>query len=93
MNQCCCLYRTSMELWGFCHRSVGKESACNAGEPSLIPGSGRFPGERIGYPFQYSGLENSKIQIRLNDFHFHGDFRHYFIILAFPIFISFQKYI
>ena len=34
--------------------SAGKESACNAWEPSLIPGSGRSPGEGIGYPFQYS---------------------------------------
>ena len=39
--------------------SVGKESACNAGGPGLIPGSGRFPGEGIGYPLQYSGLENA----------------------------------
>ena len=34
--------------------SVGKESACNAGDPSLIPGLGRSPGEEIGYPLQYS---------------------------------------
>ena len=34
--------------------SVGKENACNAGDPSLIPGSGRSPGERIGYPLQCS---------------------------------------
>ena len=34
--------------------SVGKESACNAGDPGLIPGSGRSPGEGIGYPLQYS---------------------------------------
>ena len=33
---------------------VGKESTCNAGDPSLIPGSGRSPGEGIGYPPQYS---------------------------------------
>ena len=33
----------------------GKESACNAGDPSSIPGSGRSAGERIGYPLQYSG--------------------------------------
>ena len=39
---------------GFPHSSVSKESACNAGDPSLIPGSGRFPGEGIGYPLQYS---------------------------------------
>ena len=34
--------------------SVGKKSACNAGGPGSIPGSGRSPGEGIGYPFQYS---------------------------------------
>ena len=34
--------------------SDGKEYACNARDPSLIPGSGRFPGEGIGYPLQYS---------------------------------------
>ena len=34
--------------------SVGKESTCNAGDPSLIPGSGRSLGEGIGYPLQYS---------------------------------------
>ena len=34
--------------------SAGKESACNAGDPSLIPGSGRPSGEEIGYPLQYS---------------------------------------
>ena len=39
---------------GFPGSSAGKESACNAGDPSLIPGSGRSPGERIGYPLQYS---------------------------------------
>ena len=39
--------------------SVSKESACNAGDPSSIPGLGRSPGEEKGYPLQYSGLENS----------------------------------
>ena len=34
--------------------SVGKESACNAEDPGLIPGSGRSAGEGIGYPLQYS---------------------------------------
>ena len=34
--------------------SVGKESACNAEDPSLIPGSGRSAGEGIGYQLQYS---------------------------------------
>jgi len=44
---------------GFPDCSVGKESACNAGEPGSIPGSGRSPGEGKGYPLQYSDLENS----------------------------------
>ena len=44
---------------GFPDSLVGKESACNAGDPGSIPGSGRSPGERKGYPLQYSGLENS----------------------------------
>ena len=34
--------------------SVGKESACNAEDPGLIPGLGRSLGEGIGYPLQYS---------------------------------------
>ena len=34
--------------------SAGKESTCNAGDPSLIPGSGRSAGEGVGYPLQYS---------------------------------------
>ena len=34
--------------------SVRKESTCNAGDPSSIPGLGRSPGEEIGYPLQYS---------------------------------------
>ena len=38
---------------GFPHNSVGKESACNAGDLDSIPGSGRFPEERNGYPLQY----------------------------------------
>ena len=39
--------------------SGGKESACNAGNPGLIPESGRSPGEGSGFPLQYSCLENS----------------------------------
>ena len=38
--------------------SHSKESGCNAGDPSLVPESGRFPGEGDGYPLQYSCLEN-----------------------------------
>ena len=34
--------------------SVGKESACNSGDPGSIPGWGRSAGERIGYALQYS---------------------------------------
>ena len=37
--------------------SDSKESACNAGDPGLIPGLGRSPGEGNGYPLQYSCLE------------------------------------
>ena len=39
---------------GFPHSSVGKESACNAGDPHSIPESGRSAGEGIGHPLQYS---------------------------------------
>ena len=44
---------------GFPDSSVGKESTCNAGDPGSITGLGRSPGEEKGYPFQYSGLENT----------------------------------
>ena len=65
---------------GFPCGSADKESACNVGDLGSIPGLGRSPGERKGYPLQYSGLENSidciidgvtKSQTRLSDFHFH----------------------
>ena len=55
-----------------------KESACNAGDPSSSPGLGRSAGEGMGYPLQYSGLENSmdykinglaKSQTQLHAFH------------------------
>ena len=39
---------------GFPDSSVGKESACNAGDPNSIPGLGRSTGEAISYPLQYS---------------------------------------
>ena len=60
--------------------SAGKESACNVGDLCSIPGLGRSPGERKGYPLQYSGLENfmdhivhevTKRWTRLSDCHFH----------------------
>ena len=46
--------RLPMRPPGFPCSSAGKESACNVGDPALIPGLGRSPGERIDYPFQYS---------------------------------------
>ena len=65
--------------------SDGKDSTCNAGDPGLIPGLGRFPGEGNGHPLHYSCLENStdggawqaiihrvaKSQTQLSDLHFH----------------------
>ena len=42
----------------FSGSSDGKESAHNAGDPGLIPGLGRSPGEGNGYPLQYSCLEH-----------------------------------
>ena len=39
---------------GFSYGSVGKESACNAGDPGSIPRLGRSAGEGTGYPLQYS---------------------------------------
>ena len=69
---------------GFPGSLVGKESACNAGDLGLIPGLGRYPGDGIGSPLQYSCLENSmdrgawwatvrevaKSRIQLSDKHF-----------------------
>ena len=48
-SQCC----TSI-IMGFPGSSAGKESTCTSGDPSLIPGLGKSPGEGIGYPLQYS---------------------------------------
>ena len=44
---------------GFPGVLVGKESACSAGDPGSIPGSGRSPGEGNGHPLPYSYLDNS----------------------------------
>ena len=55
MLVCICLFLSrDLSLEHFPDSSVGKESICNAGDPSLIPGLGRSAGEGIGYPFQYS---------------------------------------
>ena len=48
-----------MNFKGFPRSSVGKESACNAGDLGSISGLGRSPGERNGNPLQYSCLQNS----------------------------------
>jgi len=45
-------------FWGFPCSSVGKESACSAGDPGSIPGLGRYPGEGNGNPLQSPCLEN-----------------------------------
>ena len=49
-----------MMIWyqAFLGVSAGEESACNAGDPGLIPELGRFPEEGNGNPFQYSYLKN-----------------------------------
>ena len=44
----------AMNIGGFQESLIGKESACNAGDPSSIPGSGRSAGEGTGSPLQYS---------------------------------------
>ena len=44
---------------GFPYSSVGKESACNAGDPGSVPGSGRSPRVGDSNPLHYSHLENS----------------------------------
>ena len=70
---------SQLPVRGFPGGSAGKESTCNAGDLGLIPGLVRCPGERKGYPLQYSGLENpmdcivhgaAKSQTLLSDFHF-----------------------
>ena len=64
---------------GFPGASVSKESACNVGDLGLISGLRRSPAEGKGYPFQYSGVENSmycivhgvaKSGTRVSNFHF-----------------------
>ena len=45
-------------LFHFTNDSDNKESACNVGDLSSIPGLGRYPGEGNGNPFQYSCLKN-----------------------------------
>ena len=74
----------SLRWEGFPGSSADNGSACNAGGPGSIPGYRRPTGEGIGYPLQYSGLENSmdcivcgvaKSQTRMSYFHFHLEVR------------------
>ena len=51
---------THSSVSGFPGGSAGKESTCNVGNPSLIPGLGRSPGEGNSYPLQCPGMENPK---------------------------------
>ena len=52
------VFRLCSASGGFPAGSVGKESACSAGDPGLIPGLGRPSEEGNGNPLQYSCLEN-----------------------------------
>ena len=54
----CAFYCLPKLKGGFLGDSVSKDSACNTGNPDLIPGSGRHPGEANGNPLQYSCLGN-----------------------------------
>ena len=57
LNSSGCVYKflVSLSFSLLPDSSVGKESACNAGYPGLIPGLGRPPEEGIGYPLQSRG--------------------------------------
>ena len=48
-----------LQHWAFPGSSVGKDSACSAGDPGSIPGFGRSPGEGKGFLLQYFSLKNS----------------------------------
>ena len=52
------LYNINKGFDGLPGSSEGKESACNAGDPDLIPGLGKAPGKGNGNPLQFSCLEN-----------------------------------
>ena len=53
----------------YLHIYIYVKSACSGGDPGLIPGPGRSPGEGHGYPLQYSCLVNDKSQTCLSDRH------------------------
>ena len=54
------------EKGGFPGSSAGKESACNSGDSSLIPGLGRYAGEGICHPFQSSGASMVAQMVRIH---------------------------
>ena len=54
MLSCPCFVDRINAVQGFPDSSVGKESACNAGDPSLVPGLARSAAEGIGFPLEYS---------------------------------------
>ena len=58
-----CVYACVCVRVCFPDSSVGKESACNAGDLGSVPGLGRSPRKGKGYPLQYSDLENSIVCI------------------------------
>ena len=77
---------------GFPGGTAGKDSVCYVGDLGSVPGLERSPGNENGYPFQYSGLENSmdcivhgvtKSQTWLCDFHFHTIMRGKYYFLCF----------
>ena len=87
--------------------SNGKESACNAKDRGSIPGSGRSPGEKNGYPPQYSCLENfmdrvawwatvhgvTKSQTQLSDWYFYTLFHSHFPLIHQRLWHFHQKWI
>ena len=79
LSHCSLVFVPNLYVPSFPGGSAGKESACNAGDLSLIPGLGSSHGEGNSYPLQYSGLGNSmdciihgvaKSETRLSNFHF-----------------------
>ena len=91
-------------MLGFRGGSEGKASACDAGDPGSIPGSGRSPGEGNGNPLQYSCLENpmdrgarwatvhgvAKSQTRLSDYTY--DMKKYSNLIFFPVAVQFSQH-
>ena len=61
----CNFKQASTHFKGFPGGSDGEESACNAGDPDLIPGSETSPGGGHGNSLQYSCLDRSQGQRRL----------------------------